>query len=154
MTNDLAEFATDTEVFLLIGTNTSECHPIIAMQILRGLKRGAKLIVIDPKKTDMAKKADIYLQIPIGYNIPILNAMINHIIQNNLYDKDFVENHSIGFDWVKETVKDFTPERIEKETGISSELVRKAAETYAKGNPSAICYTMGITQLAMELMVL
>jgi len=148
MTNDLAEFATDTEVFLLIGTNTSECHPIIAMQILRGLKRGAKLIVIDPKKTDMAKKADIYLQIPIGYNIPILNAMINHIIQNNLYDKDFVENHSIGFDWVKETVKDFTPERIEKETGISSELVRKAAETYAKGNPSAICYTMGITQFS------
>ena len=59
MTNDLVEFATDTDVFLLIGTNTSECHPIIAMQMQRGLQRGAKMIVVDPKRTDMAKKADI-----------------------------------------------------------------------------------------------
>ena len=56
MTNDLVEFATDTDVFLLIGTNTSECHPIIAMQMQRGLERGAKMIVVDPKRTDMAKK--------------------------------------------------------------------------------------------------
>ena len=55
MTNDLVEFATDTDVFLLIGTNTSECHPIIAMQMQRGLQRGAKMIVVDPKRTDMAK---------------------------------------------------------------------------------------------------
>ena len=57
MTNDLVEFATDTDVFLLIGTNTSECHPIIAMQMQRGLQRGAKMIVVDPKRTDMAKKS-------------------------------------------------------------------------------------------------
>jgi formate dehydrogenase major subunit len=146
MTNDLAEFATDTDVFLLIGTNTSECHPIIAMQIVRGLERGAKLIVIDIKKTDMAKKADIFLQIPVGYNIRLINSMINYIIQNDLYDKDFVENYTDGFEWLKETVKDFTFDKVEKDTGISKELLIKATEMYAKGNPSALLYTMGITQ--------
>ncbi len=146
MTNDLAEFATDTDVFLLIGTNTSECHPIIAMQVLRGLERGAKLVVIDIKKTDMAKKADIFIQIPSGYNIPLINAMINYIIQNNLYDKEFVEKYTNGFEWLKETVKDFTFEKVEKETGVSKELLIEATELYAKGNPSAILYTMGITQ--------
>ena len=94
MTNDLAEFATDSDVLFLIGTNTSECHPIIAMQMLRGIERGAKLIVIDPIETDMAKKADIFLQIPVGYNIPLLNAMMNHIIQNDLFDKQFVQDYA------------------------------------------------------------
>lgn len=148
MTNDLAEFATHSEVLLLIGTNTSECHPIIAMQMLRGVERGAKLIVIDPKRTDMAKKADIFLQIPAGYNIPILNAMVNHIIQNDLYDKEFVKNHTHGFEYVKEVVKDFSPKRVEAETGISADLVIKAAEIYAKSSASAICYTMGVTQFS------
>lgn len=146
MTNDLTEFATDTDVLFLIGTNTSECHPIIAMQMLRGLERGAKMIVIDPKETDMAKKADIFIQIPVGYNIPLLNAMINHIIENNLFDKEFVENYSVGFDYVKYAVADFTPERVENETGIPASLVIEAAEMYANAGAAAICYTMGMTQ--------
>jgi len=146
MTNDLTEFATDTDVLFLIGTNTSECHPIIAMQMLRGLERGAKMIVIDPKETDMAKKADIFIQIPVGYNIPLLNAMIHHIIENNLFDKEFVENYAVGFDYVKYAVKDFTPERVEQETNIPASLVIEAAEMYAKAGAAAICYTMGMTQ--------
>lgn len=146
MTNDLSEFATDTDVLFLMGTNTSECHPIIAMQMIRGIERGAKLIVIDPKETDMAKKADIYLQIPIGYNIPLLNAMMHHIIENNLYDKTFVDNYALGFEYVKHAVAEFTPERVEKETGIPASLVIKAAEMYAGANAAAICYTMGMTQ--------
>ncbi len=146
MTNDLAEFATDTDVLFLIGTNTSECHPIIAMQMLRGLERGAKLIVIDPKRTDMAKKADIYLQIPIGYNIPLLNAMMNHIIKEDLIDKEFVEKYADGFEYVKYAVKDFTPQRVEEETGVPAKDVIAAAEMYAKAGAAAICYTMGITQ--------
>lgn len=146
MTNDLSEFATDTDVLFLMGTNTSECHPIIAMQMIRGIERGAKLIVIDPKETDMAKKADIYLQIPIGYNIPLLNAMMHHIIENNLFDKAFVDNYALGFEYVKHAVADFTPERVEKETGIPASLVIQAAEMYAGANAAAICYTMGMTQ--------
>lgn len=104
------------------------------------------MIVIDPKETDMAKKADIFLQIPVGYNIPIVNAIINHIIQNDLYDKEFVEKHTHGFEYVKEAVKEFSPQRVEDETGIPKEKVIEAAELYAKAGAAAICYTMGITQ--------
>ncbi len=146
MTNDLVEFATHTDVLFLIGTNTSECHPIIAMQMLRGIERGAKMIVIDPKETDMAKKADIFLQIPVGYNIPLLNAFINYIIENNLFDKNFVKKYTHGFEYVKEAVKDFTPQRVEDETGIPKEKVIEVAELYAKAGTAAICYTMGMTQ--------
>lgn len=146
MTNDLTEFATHSDVLFLIGTNTSECHPIIAMQMLRGIERGAKLIVVDPKKTDMAKKADIFLQIPTGYNIPLLNAMMNYILQNDLYDKEFVEKYSVGLEYLRYALKDFTPERVEKETGISASLVIEAATMYAKANAAAACYTMGMTQ--------
>lgn len=118
MTNDLVEFATDTDVFLLIGTNTSECHPIIAMQMQRGLERGAKMIVVDPKRTDMAKKADVYLQIPVGANIKTLNTIMNVIISENLQDTEFIEKYAEGFEYLKEAVKDFTPERFERETGV------------------------------------
>lgn len=146
MTNDIAEFSKYTDVFLLIGTNTSECHPIIAMHVLRGLERGAKLIVIDVKKTDMAKKADIFIQIPSGYNIPVLNSMINYIIQKDWIDKEFIQNYTHGFGWLKETVKTFDIENVAKEAKVNPELLKKAAEMYAKGNPSAILYTMGVTQ--------
>ena len=104
------------------------------------------MIVIDPKETDMAKKADIFLQIPVGYNIPIVNAIINHIIENDLYDKEFVEKYTHGFEYVKEAVKEFSPQRVEDETGIPKEKVIEAAELYAKAGAAAICYTMGITQ--------
>lgn len=148
MTNDLVEFATDTDVFLLIGTNTSECHPIIAMQMQRGLERGAKMIVVDPKRTDMAKKADIFLQIPVGSNIKTLNTMMNVIISENLQDSEFIEKYSEGFEYLKEAVKDFTPERFERETGVKKELITEAARMYAKAGSAAICYTMGITQFS------
>ena len=148
MTNDLVEFATDTDVFLLIGTNTSECHPIIAMQMQRGLQRGAKMIVVDPKRTDMAKKADIYLQIPVGANIKTLNTIMNVIIAENLQDDEFIKNYAHGYEYLKEAVKDFTPERFERETGVKKELVIEAARMYAKAGAAAICYTMGITQFS------
>ena len=148
MTNDLVEFATDTDVFLLIGTNTSECHPIIAMQMQRGLQRGAKMIVVDPKRTDMAKKADIFLQIPIGANIKTLNTMMHVIIAENLQDSEFIEKYSEGFEYLKEAVKDFTPERFERETGVKKELIIEAARLYGKAGTAAICYTMGITQFS------
>ena len=146
MTNDLVEFATDTDVFLLIGTNTSECHPIIAMQMQRGLERGAKMIVVDPKRTDMAKKADVYLQIPVGANIKTLNTIMNVIISENLQDTEFIEKYAEGFEYLKEAVKDFTPERFERETGVKKELIIEAARLYGKAGTAAICYTMGITQ--------
>ncbi|NKQ41499.1 MAG: molybdopterin-dependent oxidoreductase [Sulfurovum sp.] len=146
MTNNLTEFATDSDLIFCMGTNTSECHPIIAMQMLRGMKRGAKLVVIDPRKTDMAKKADYYLQIPVGYNIPLLNAMMNHIIKKGLHNQKFIDDNCVGFEYVKHCVKDFTPERVEEETGIKASVVREVAELYAKVPAASFAYTMGMTQ--------
>ena len=68
----------------------------------RGLERGAKMIVVDPKRTDMAKKADIFLQIPVGSNIKTLNTMMNVIISENLQDTEFIEKYAEGFEYLKE----------------------------------------------------
>ena len=118
------------------------------MQMQRGLQHSAKMIVMDPKRTDMAKKADIFLQIPIGANIKTLNTMMHVIIAENLQDSEFIEKYSEGFEYLKEAVKDFTPERFERETGVKKELIIEAARMYAKAGAAAICYTMGITQFS------
>ncbi len=148
MTNDLAEFGIYTKCFLITGSNTSENHPIVGMHVFRGLENGAKLIVIDPRKTEMANKADIFLQVPPGYNIPVMNSLINVIISENLYDKDFVVNHTKGFEYLKESVKDYTPEYVSGITGIDPELIIEAARMFAGSKPSAILYAMGMTQFS------
>jgi len=148
MTNDLAEFSEFTKCFLITGSNTSENHPIVAMHVFRALEKGAKLIVIDPRKTEMANKADIFLQVPPGYNIPVMNSLIHVIINENLYDKEFVANSTKGFEYLKESVQDFSPEAVSKMTGIEADLIVKAARMYAENKPSAILYAMGLTQFS------
>ncbi len=148
MTNDLAEFSQFTKCFLITGSNTSENHPIVAMHVFRGLENGAKLIVIDPRKTEMANKADIFLQVPPGYNIPVMNSLINVIINENLYDKEFVKNNTTGFEYLKESVLDYTPEKVSAMTGIDAELIKAVARMYAENKPSAILYAMGMTQFS------
>ncbi len=148
MTNDLAEFSQFTKCFLIVGSNTSENHPIVAMHVFRGMEKGAKLIVIDPRKTEMANKADVFLQVPPGYNIPVLNSLMNVIITENLYNKEFVENNTVGFNYLKEAVSDYTPEKVSAMTGIDAELIKKAAKIYAENSPAAILYAMGITQFS------
>jgi len=148
MSNDLSEFSTHTECFLIIGSNTSENHPIIGMHVFRGLERGAKLVVIDPRKTEMANKADVFLQVPPGYNIPVMNSLMNVIISENIYDKEFVNANTKGFEILKESVKDYTPDFVSKMTGIEAGLIIKAARLYASSKPSAILYAMGLTQFS------
>ncbi len=148
MSNDLAEFSTYSDCFLIIGSNTSENHPIVGMHVIRALERGARLVVIDPRKTEMAKKADVFLQVPPGYNIPVMNAMINVIIKEELYDKNFVENNTVGFEYLQEAVKEYTPESVSKMTGIDSGLIEEAARIYGQSKPAAILYAMGLTQFS------
>lgn len=148
MTNDLAEFSEFTKCFLITGSNTSENHPIVAMHVFRALEKGAKLIVMDPRKTEMANKADIFLQVPPGYNIPVMNSLIHVIINENLYDREFVANSTKGFEYLKESVQEYSPEAVSKMTGIDAELIVKAARMYAENRPSAILYAMGMTQFS------
>ncbi len=148
MTNDFCEFDTKTGCFFIIGSNTSHNHPIIGMHIQKGLERGAKLIVVDPKRTEMAQKADLFLQIPPGYNIPTLNCIMNVIIAENLCNKDFLEKSTTGFEYLKMAVEPYSPEAVGQLTGVEPELFVKAARMYAGNSPSAIIYAMGLTQFS------
>ena len=129
----------------MIGSNPENGHPIAAMHIQRALDRGAKLIVIDPILTEMAQKADVHIQLPPEHNIPIINAMLHYIIAHDLCDNDFIAKYTTGFDYVKETVKDYSPESVSKMTGVPKELIEKAAHLYATIKPAALTHGMGVT---------
>lgn len=148
MTNDFSEFSSKSGCFFIIGSNTSHNHPIIAMHLQQGIEKGAKLIVVDPKRTEMAQKADVFLQIPPGYNIPTLNCIMNVIIEENLYNKTFVEKFTTGFEYLKMAVEPYTPKAVGKLTGVEPGLFVAAARLYATNSPSAILYAMGLTQFS------
>jgi formate dehydrogenase alpha subunit len=146
MTNSIPEIGKDSDVILIIGSNTAECHPLIARQVIWAKERGATLIVIDPRWTDMANKADIFIKSPVGYNIPIINALTHVIIKEKLYDEDFVAAHATGFDDMARAVEDYSPELVQTLTSIPAEQLVKAARLYAKAKAASILYAMGITQ--------
>jgi len=129
----------------MIGSNPENGHPLAAMHIQKALNRGCKLIVIDPVKTEFAQKADVHIQLPAEHNIPIINALINHIIANNWQDEEFIQTCTNGFEYVKEAVKEYTPQKVSKMTGVDEELLKKAAELYATTKPAAITHGMGAT---------
>ena len=145
MTNSIAEVK-ENDVLFLIGTNTAENHPVIWYQMVRALKKGAKLIVADPRATEPAKKSDIFLQLRPGTNIALINGIIHVIIQEKLYDKQFVADNTEGFVQLAETVAKYTPKYVSGITSIPEALIMAAAKTYAGGKRAGIYYAMGITQ--------
>jgi formate dehydrogenase major subunit len=144
-TNSFTEISKYSNCILMIGSNPENGHPIAAMHIQRALDRGAKLIVIDPIKTEMAQKADVHIQLPPEHNIPVINALINYIIANDLCDDAFIAQYTTGIEYVKEAVKAYTPENVSKLTGVPQELLEKAARLYATIKPAALTHGMGVT---------
>lgn len=145
MTNSIPEFD-DTDCFLITGSNTTEGHPLIATHIMRAKKRGAKIIVVDPRTTQIARMADIYLKQRPGTDVAWLNGMMHVIIAEGLQNQEFVDSRTEGFEELKAAVADYTPERVEAITGIPADDLVRAARLYAQAGKSAILYTMGITQ--------
>ncbi len=129
----------------MIGSNPENGHPIAAMHIQRALNRGAKLIVIDPIKTEFASRADIHLQLEPEHNIPVINALLYTIIEEGLVNEEFVRDHTIGIEYVKEAVKDYAPEVVAKYTRLNPEDIRAAARMYATTKPAVITHGMGVT---------
>ena len=146
MTNSIPEIGSDSDVILIIGSNTAECHPLIARQVILAKARGAKLIVIDPRWTDMANKADLFIRLPVGYNIPIINAMIHVIIKEDLHKPEFIAQHTTGFDEMARAVEDYSPEVVEVMTSVPSDQIIEAARMFANAKAATILYAMGITQ--------
>jgi formate dehydrogenase alpha subunit len=146
MTNSVPEFEEHSDCFLITGSNTTEAHPLIATRVMRAQKRGAKVIVVDPRDIQIAKLADLHLQQRPGTDVAWLNGMMQVIIEEGLYDQAFVEERTEGFEELKATVAGYTPERVEQITGIPAEDLAEAARIYARAEQAAILYAMGITQ--------
>lgn len=146
MTNSIEEFE-DSEVIFVIGSNTTEQHPLIGMRIRDAVKKnGAKLIVADPRKIPLVENADIYAPIRPGSNLPFINGIMNVIINENLVNKDFVNDRTEGYDDFKASIEKYTPEVVSKITGVSEDTIREIARLYANAKTASIAYAMGITQ--------
>lgn len=136
----------NTDVILVWGSNTQECHPIIFNHMRRGIKNGAKMVVIDPRRIDQTKLAHKYLPVRVGTDIALANAMGHVIIEEGLAHEDFIENATEQFGQYKEAVQSYTPEFAEKITGIPAEVIREIARLYATAEKATICWTLGITE--------
>ena len=147
MTNSIEEID-GTDAFLIIGTNTTENHPVIGTKIKKRVQDGAKLIVIDPREIELAKYADIYLQIKPGTNIAVLNGLMNVILSEHLENKEYIDQRTEGFEEFKKVVEKYTPEVVAEICGIDKDDLIKAARMYAKADKGALYYSMGITQHA------
>jgi len=145
MTNSFADLET-ADAFLIIGSNTSEAHPIGALHVKKALRNGAKLIVADPRKIDMARRADLHLQLRPGTNVALLNGLAHVIINEGMADDDFIADRTEGFEDMKKAVEAYTPEMVEEITGVPADKVVEAARMLGTAARAAILYSMGITQ--------
>ncbi len=147
MTNSIDDLGDETGCYFIIGSNTTENHPIIGDRIKKAVRaRGAKLIVADPRKIPLVDQSNVFLQVPPGYNIAVVNAMMNVILAEGLEDKAYIAERCEGFEEFSASLSDFTPEKVGAAAGIDPEAIREAARLYATCRPSAILYAMGVTQ--------
>jgi formate dehydrogenase alpha subunit len=145
MTNSTAEIR-DCQVLFLIGANPTEAHPIFGLEMKRALRRGATLIVCDPRKTWLARRAQLHLQHRPGSDNLLLNAMMRYILDEGLANTAFIESRCEGFEEFRENLKNYDVEAAAKYCSVDAALIRKAARLYATGKPSGIYYTLGITE--------
>lgn len=145
MSNSIAELE-NAPFILIIGSNTTESHPVIALRIKKAVRNGAKLVVVDPRKIGLVKFAHRWLKVNIGADIALLNAMMHVIIKEGLYNQDFVQNHTEGFEDLARFVENYTPEYAERITGIRAEDIRATAREYAQTEHS--CGTHNVLSLS------
>ena len=146
MSNSISDF-TKADLLFIIGSNTTECHPIIGRYILQAVRSGkTKLIVADPRITLLAQKSAIHIRHKPGTDVALLNAMMNVILAEGLENKQFIQGRTMGFEETATTVKKYTPEIAAQITGVPKEDIIAAAHLFATGGKAAILYGMGITQ--------
>jgi formate dehydrogenase alpha subunit len=145
MTNSINEIPA-SDVMFIIGSNPTEAHPVIGAKMRQGLANGAKLIVADPRKTQMAQKAHIWLRLKPGTDVALINGLLHIILENGWQDSAFIDKCTTGFDQVAHVVKDYPPERVSTITGVPGHLLLAAAKLYATSDKAAIFYTLGITE--------
>ena len=145
MSNSITEIENNDALFV-IGSNTTESHPIIGLRMKRAVKKGAKLIVADPRKIPLVKFATLWLRHRPGTDVALLNSIMHVILAEELEDKKFIEARTEGFDEFRKEIAGYTPEEGERITGVPAADIVKSARMYAEAESAGIYYTMGITQ--------
>jgi formate dehydrogenase major subunit len=145
MTNSFSEFAR-AKMFMVIGSNMIDAHPVAATYVKNAVQNGAQLIVVDPRRHPLVNFADIHVPIRVGSDIAFLNSLAHVLIQENLYDKKFVQSCTVGFDELKRKVMEYPPERASEICGVSAQLIREVAHRIASVKPMMLCYTLGVTE--------
>jgi formate dehydrogenase major subunit len=146
MTNSMSEIE-DTDLIFITGSNTAECHPIIGRMVKRAVDRKrAKLIIVDPRKVELVKFARIWLRPRPGTDVAWINGMLNIIVEEDLWSKEYVQERTEGFEELRRTVAAYTADVVERITGIPADDLKRAARMYAKAPRAMILYAMGITQ--------
>lgn len=136
----------DTDCILIIGSNTTEAHPLVGWRVRTAVDRGAKVIVIDPRKIELADIGVLHLAHYPGTDIPLINSLINVIVSENLHNKEFINARTEGFNEMWQVVQKYTPEYAQKITGVEPDLLRNAARMYASARNACIVYSLGITE--------
>ncbi|RSK50416.1 molybdopterin oxidoreductase family protein [Bacillus canaveralius] len=136
----------ETDCLFLAGSNTAECHPTSMFRIWNVQERGGYLIIADPRETPIARRADVHLDLRPGTDLALANGILNLLIQNGHVDEQFVNNHTNGFEEMKQVVKEFTPEYTSQITGVAPEKIIRAAELYGKAPNAIVMFARGIEQ--------
>lgn len=148
MSNTAAEVS-KSDCFIVTGSNTTENHPIIALQMKAAVEKyGAKMIVIDPRRLELCDFATLWLPLKPGTNVPVFTAMAHVIVHEGLYNRQFVDERTEGFEAFCRSLEKFTPEYAEAVSGVDRSLIREAARLYATAERGAIYWGMGISQLS------
>lgn len=134
------------DVFLVIGANMADCHPILFLRMLDRVKAGAKLIVVDPRRSATADKADLFLQVRPGSDMALLNGLLHLLHRNGHTNPDFIACHTEGWDELPAFLDDYRPERVAAITGLAEADIIKAAEWIGGAGNWMSCWTMGLNQ--------
>lgn len=136
----------ETDLIILWGSNARETHPIYFLHALKGIRNGARLFVVDPRRTGSAQWADRWLGLDVGSDIALANAVGREIIAAGLVNTEFVNRSTLNFEEYKASVESYTLEYAEKETGVPAEAIRDLAHAYARADRAQLCWTLGITE--------
>jgi anaerobic selenocysteine-containing dehydrogenase len=146
MTNTIADIE-EADAILITGSNTTENHPVLSSVVKRAVTaKGAKLIVVDPRRIRITRYANKWLRQNLGTDVAWINGLMHVIIKEGLHAKEFIENRTEGFAELQKIVEKFTPDYVEQISGIPAQEIIDAARLYAKAERGCILYCMGITQ--------
>ncbi|UBM26489.1 bifunctional nitrate reductase/sulfite reductase flavoprotein subunit alpha [Pseudomonas sp. p1(2021b)] len=134
------------EVFLVIGANMADCHPILFLRLLDRLKAGARLIVVDPRRSATADKADLFLQVRPGTDLALLNGLLHLLHRNGHTDADFIARHTEGWEAMPAFLEAYTPQRVAAITGLAEADIHQAADWIGRAGNWMSCWTMGLNQ--------